>query len=210
MKIRNLTLMISLLMVWASSALALHVTAGGIESDIGLEEKGHGFYVGAQDSWPLGEGLFDITLAGEYLQKSGSMHRYYSDPHTGLTFGEANVTLHCLQPAAFVGVGIPVANWKPRLYTGASVVLKLSDSWDEPEGSTDGDYSYENLDFQVHVGFSLEVSRFMLDARYSSGLMEQLIDRTSQLANPGKAEVPELPENGSKISSLQIGVGYSF
>ncbi len=210
MNIRTLPLITALLMVVASSAQALYVTAGWTESDIGLEEKGNGFYAGIQDSWPMGGDMFDITLAGEYLQKVGSMHRYYSDPYSGLTYGEAKVTLHCLQPAAFVGLSVPVSGLKPRLYTGTSVVLKLSDSWDEPEGSTDGDYSYENLDFQVHVGFSLEISRFMLDARYSLGLMDQLIDRTSEIAGAAKAEVEDLPEDGSKIDSLQIGVGFSF
>lgn len=210
MNIRNLLLAITLLMVLASSAQALYVTAGWTDADIGLEENGNGFYGGIQDSWTLGSGLFDFTVAGEYLQKAGSMHRYYSDPHTGLTFGEAKVRLHCLQPAAFLGLSVPVSGFTPRVYTGASVVLKLADSWDEPEGSTDGDYSYEKMDFQLHVGFSLQVSRFMLDARYSSGLMDQLVDRTGQVASPLKAEVPELPEDNAKISSVQVGIGYSF
>ncbi len=213
MKTRTLPIFFSLLVflsLLAPTAQALIVTAGWTDSDIGLEERGNGFYAGVQDSWSLGTGLFDITVAGEYLQKAGSMHRYYSDPHSGLTYGEAKVRLHCLQPAAFLGLRIPVSGFTPRLYSGVSVVMNLEESWDEPEGDTGGGYGYESMDFQVHLGLSLEFSRFLLDLRYSTGLMEQLIDQTDQVLNSQKAEVADQPENGAKISSLQIGVGYSF
>jgi hypothetical protein len=213
MKTRTLPLILTLLAAlisFAPAAYALHVVAGWTDADIGLEERGNGFYAGVQESWALGTGMFDFTAAGEYLQKAGSMHRYYSDPHTGLTYGEAKVRLHCFQTAGFIGMSIPVSSFTPRLYTGASVVLNLSNSWDEPEGSTDGDYSYENMDFQVHLGLTIEVSRFLLDVRYSTGLLGQVIDRTNEIANPNKAEVEELPENGAKINSVQVGIGYSF
>ena len=208
---RTLTIaLLGCLIFSTTSVYALQVTAGWVNADVGLQERGDGFYAGIQDSWALGTGSFDITVAGEYVQKKGSQMRFYSDPHSGLTEGEAKLNLHCLQPAAFLGYAVPMTNWKPRLYTGLSVVLNLEESWDEPQGETDGEYSYENMDLQIHLGFSLEISRFLVDARYSSGLMEQLIDGTSNAVLPNKAEEPDLPENGSKISSYQVGIGYSF
>jgi len=212
MKNRTLYLcfLLTVLAFSATSAEAMIVTAGWIRSDIGLEEDGDGFYTGVQETWEMGNGRFDFTVAGEYLQKSGSMHRFYSDPHTGETFAKADVLLHCVQPAAFLGLRLPVKSFTSRLYAGASVVLKLSESWDEPEGSTAGDYGYENMDFQVHLGFANEISRFLVDIRFSYGLMDQLINQTSQNLYPGKADVDETLEDGAKISSLQIGVGYKF
>ncbi len=40
--------------------------------------------------------------------------------------------------------------------------------------------------------------------------MAQLIDRTGENADPSKAAEPEVPEEGEKISSWQVGLGYSF
>lgn len=198
------------LVLFAPGAQALTVTAGWTDSDIGIDERGNGFYAGMQESWSLGSGLFDFTAAGEYVQKVGSMNRFYSHPELGLFEDEAKVRLHCLQPAAFVGLRLPVSSLAPRIYTGVSVVLKLNESWDEPEGNTAGDYGYENMDFQIHVGVSMQVSRFVLDARYSQGMMGQVIDRTDQHLYPTKAEVIPTPENGAKIDSIQIGIGYTF
>ncbi len=209
----NRTLTIALLgclILSTSTVQAVHVTAGWTDTDVGLQERGNGFYAGIQDSWSLGSGLFDILVAGEYVQKAGSQMRFYSDSHSGLIEGEAKVRLHCFQPAAFLGLCLPVTSLRPRFYTGVSVVLKLDETWDEPEGETDGDFNYENMDFQLHLGFSLEISRFLVDMRYSSGLLEQLIDRTSNAVLPNKAEEPDLPEDGVKISSFQVGMGYAF
>ncbi len=66
------------------------------------------------------------------------------------------------------------------------------------------------MDFQVHVGFANEISNFLVDIRYSYGLMDQLIDQTAQNLYPSKADVVDTPDDGAKISSLQIGVGYKF
>ncbi len=202
--------LLSCLILVSTGAHALHITAGWTNSDVGLQTKGDGFYAGLQDVWPLGDSLFDFTASAEYVQKVGSEMRFYSDEQSGLNEGEATVRLHCVQSTAFMGFRLPVTSLKPRLYTGASVVLKLDESWDEPQGETDGEYNYENMDFQIHLGISLEYSRFLLDARYSTGLMDQLIDRTSNIASGNKAAEPDLPENGAKISSFQVGVGYSF
>jgi len=202
--------LLMVLILLAPAAQALTVTAGWVHADIGLEEDGDGFFTEIQETWPLGSSGFDVTVAGEYLQRAGTMHRYYSDPHTGQIHGEANVTLHGLQPAVFLGWRLPVSSFTSRIYTGTSVILSVSESWDEPEGETNGDYGYENLDFQIHAGFLNEISSFVLDVRFSYGLIDQLVDRTEELLYPNKAEVIDYPEDGAKITSVQIGVGYSF
>lgn len=213
MKTSSIALTSTLLMAlifFAPSAQALTVTAGWIQADVGLDENTAGWFTGIQETRALVGDLIDITVSGEYLKKAGSLSRLYSDPHAGETTGEAKVRLHCFQPAFFLGVRLPVSAFTARLYTGSSVVLNLGESWDEPIGTTALEYGYEELDFQVHAGFFTEISNFVLDIRYSYGLKDQLIVRTGQDMNLQKAEVIETPEDGEKITSLQIGVGYSF
>jgi Outer membrane protein beta-barrel domain len=212
MKFRALSLVLVLLalFMFSSTAQAVHVTAGWTDSDIGLTERGNGFYVGVLEHWPMSGDWFEFSAAAEYVQKSGSMMRLYADPEAGPTEGKATATLHCLQPAAFVGVKIPGMSFLPRFYTGVSLALKLSESWDEPQGETIGDYGYEQMDLQAHLGISAGYSRFLVDARYNFGLTEQLIEPSSIISPANKALDQEFPENGAKINSFQLGLGFAF
>ncbi len=201
-------------LVMVSSAQAVQISAGWTESDLGLENRGNGFYAGVQNSWPLGND-FDFTAAGEYQNKSASQLLDYTNPDEGLFSSEGEITLHCFQPAFFVGYSIPMDSFRPRLYVGGSILLKLNESWNEPEGSDSGlRLYYDDFDIQLHAGFSLQYNRFLLDARYSAGLFEMLSVESSQLetsvSGPQKAEIPELPEDGTKINSIQVGIGYTF
>lgn len=210
MKKRGLLLLLLPVLLLASTAQALEATAGWTESDLGLADKGHGFFLGVRDRWPLGEGLFHFSAAGEYVQKAGSLSRYFTDEIHGLRLVESKVRLHCAQAAGFLELGLPRPSFQPTVYTGASVVLKLKEAWNDPGGQAGDDYGFEDLDLQIHVGLLVKISRLMVDARYSTGLMEQLVYRTAGIGSANKAQTPELPAEGAKISSFQLGLGLSF
>ncbi len=205
-----LPVILALMVALVPNAQAVTVTAGWTDSDVGLIERGNGFYAGVMESWPLGGDFLEFSAAAEYIQRSGSLQRIYADPQAGPVQGEAKVTLHHFQPAGFVRLKVPGLSFIPRIYTGFSLALNLSESWDEPQGETIGDYGYEQMDMMVHFGASLEFSRILVDFRYSQGLTEQLIEPVRTLDSAAKALPVEYPENGAKTSGIQIGIGYSF
>lgn len=198
--------------VAALPAAALDLSAGYTRSDVGLHQNGDGLYLGVSRDILPGPGPVDLTVGVEYVLRAGSQPRYFSDPEDGLVLGDAEVKLHYLQPAAFVGVTLPVGGFSPRLYTGLSAAMKLSENWTQPTGATDGGYSYEDTDILGHLGVSVRLTRVFLDARYSFGLNDQLIDGTSPevKAAPSGEEAVDSAEDGAKISGFQVGLGVGF
>jgi len=211
---RRLILTVAIVSFCASAgpAAAFQIHAGLIRSDVGLDQEGSGFTFGVGGQTPLGTGPFDFTGTLEYLQKRGTQPMIVSNPKLGPVRADAEVTLHCLQPAGFLGWSFPVGSLVPRLYAGASVSVKLGESWDRLEGGVATDYSYEDVDFLVHLGATLRYREFFfLDVRWSQGLMEQVVVRDGSAA---KAQDPltgaRLPEDGDTVSSFQIGLGVTL
>jgi hypothetical protein len=200
------------LLAGAGPAGALDIAAGYTRSDVGLYEDGNGLYLGLSRNLLPGPGPVDLTVGLEYVVRAGMQPRQYSDPGQGLVLGEAEVKLHYLQPAAFVGLDLPVGGILPRVYGGFSLALKLGESWTEPAGDTSGELTYEDTDFLGHLGLSVRFTRIFVDARYSFGFNEQLIDTTPEVvkAAPDLEEGLGQSENGAKISGFQIGVGMGF
>lgn len=200
------------LLAAAGPGLALDLSAGYTRSDVGLYEDGDGLYLGVSQNLLPGPGPVDLTVGLEYVLRAGMQPRQYSDPDQGLVLGEGEVKLHYLQPAAFVGLDLPVGGILPRVYGGFSLALKISENWTEPAGETSGELTYEDTDFLGHVGLSVRFTRVFVDARYSFGFQEQLIDTTPEVvkAAPDLEEGLGQSENGAKISGFQIGVGVAF
>ena len=214
--IRCVRVLIVLLVLsaWSATAGGTELQAAWLRSDLGLDGAGDGFAVGIGGTWPLGAGPFDVAASGEYLRKRGSQPQMVGNPDVGLIRADAEVTLDVLQPAAFVGWNPIVGAVRPRLYAGFSVAIKLDETWDRPEGATNRDYGYEDVDAALHVGAQLHVAaRVFLDARYSHGLLEQVVDRDGDAA-AAKALDPltgaKLPEDGDTTTSYQIGLGVTF
>lgn len=213
--IKRPTLLLTLFLAATLAALpaaALDLSAGYTRSDVGLHEDGDGLYLGVGRDLLPGPGPVDLTVGVEYVLRAGSQPRYFSDPEGGLVLGEAEVKLHYLQPTACVGLTLPVGGFSPRLYTGLSAAMKLSENWTQPAGATDGGYSYEDTDFVAHLGVTVRLTRFFLDARYSFGLSDQLIDGTSPQvkAAPVGEEAVDSAEDGARISAFQVGLGVGF
>jgi hypothetical protein len=197
-----------------SAALAVQVTAGWTHADVGLQNKGDGLFVGVGNDIPMDSRVFDASYALEYVQKVGSQPTFFSDPQTGFTVTDAEVTLHCVQPSLFLGARIPDLGFVPRIYVGSSIVLKVNESWSDFPGQPDVAYGYKNSDIVGHVGVSLGVGPVTVDFRYTQGFTGQLLVDNSPQPVASKAEVgPEgtfVPEIGAKISHIQLGAGFTF
>ena len=208
-------LLVVFLMLVSTPAWAVTISVGWARSDVGLQNKGDGLFVGVGNDIPMDSRIFDAAYALEYVQKVGSQPTFFSDPVTGFTTTEAEVTLHCVQPSIFLGARVPDLGFVPRIYVGGSLVLKVKESWSEFPGRADTEYAYKNSDIVGHVGVSVGVGSVKVDFRYTQGFTGQLLHDTSeQVLNAAKAEVgPEgahEPEIGAKISLVQLGVGFSF
>lgn len=212
MKTRLFLLLTAVLILLPASASAIDATAGWTRSDVGLYEDGDGFVLGVRQNVLPGPGPVDLTVSMEYLVRAGSVPRIFSDPDAGPVRGNAEVKLHYLQPAVFAGCKLPLGGLSFRPYAGLSLAMKLSEEWTQPAGDTEGDYSYEDTDFLGHVGLTLGLARFHVDARYSFGFNEQLIDGTSPVAKaaPAAEEGVDAAEAGAKVSGFQVGVGLAF
>lgn len=216
MKMKSV-LTVLVMVLAAGQALALDLTAGVTHSDVGLYKDGSGGVLGIGQNILSDPGLVDLTVMVEYVQRGGSQPRYFSHPTNGLVLDDADVLLHQLQTAAFVGRSFPFSRFTPRVYGGASVAIKLSESWTQPEGNTAGVIGYEDTDFILHLGVTMDFTRYFVDARYSFGMTKQLIDTTDPLTKidglKAAAEVEDGIgefEDGAKVSGFQMSLGYRF
>lgn len=204
------------LVMTAMPASSVTVSAGWTRSDVGLQNKGDGWYAGVANDIPMTSNVLDVSYSLEYVQKVGSQPTFFTDPGTGLfTTNDAEVTLHYLQPAIFLGARIPGLGFVPRIYVGGSVALKVKESWSDFPGDPDLEWGYKNTDIAGHLGVSLQVGPVLADFRFTQGFTGQLLQDSTLVAGSGaKAEVgPEgahEPEVGAKISLIQLGVGFSF
>lgn len=207
-------LLIVFLVLGSSAACAVQVSAGWTHSDVGLQNKGDGLFVGVGDGIPMVSRVFDARYALEYVQKVGSQPTFFSDPQSGFAVTDAKVTLHCLQPAIFMGARIPGLGFVPRIYAGLSVVLKVKESWSDFPGQADLEWGYKNTDITGCLGVSLGVGPVAVDLRFTQGFTGQLLHDNTPVPGAAKAEVgPEgtfVPETGSKISLFQLGAGFTF
>ena len=197
----------------ASPGQAMQISAGWTHADVGLQNEGDGLFVGLGNDIPMASRVFDASYALEYVQKVGSQPTFFSDPETGFTVTEAEVTLHCLQPSLFLGARVPDLGFVPRIYVGTSIVLKVSESWSDFPGQAHLEWGYKTTDIVGHVGVSLGVGPVAVDFRYTQGFTGQLLhDNTQPLAT--KAEVPpegtHVPEIGAKLTHIQLGAGFTF
>ena len=208
------SLLVALLVMSASPVAAVTISAGWTRSDVGLQNKGDGLFVGVANDIPLASRILDVSYALEYVQKVGSQPTFFSDPVTGFATTEAEVTLHCVQPSLFLGARVPDLGFVPRIYVGGSLVLKVNESWSDFPGQANREWGYKNSDIVVHAGVSLGVGPVTIDFRYTQGLTGQLLRDNTPVPLAAKAEVgPEGahdPEIGAKISLIQLGAGFSF
>ncbi len=189
--------------------------AGWVRSDVGLAAQGNGPWAGVEGIRPLGTGLLELGYSLAYVQKQGSLNMVFSDIHEGNRLGKDAVILHYLQPALSLGLARDFGSVRARIYGAGAVDLKLSEQWDHPVGVADREYSYENLNLMAQVGMSLRAGSFMLEFRYSAGLLDQLL--VTGVAPSGKSSQAEdtegesvLPGPGGKISNWRLGLGVEF
>ena len=207
---------LTLVLVTPLPATALNLGAGWTRSDVGLHNDGDGIYLSVGNSVPLHDSIFDLIYALDYVQKKGSQPTPFSDPVAGFAVEDAEVTLHVLEPAVFVGASVPNLSFVPRVYVGGSIGLKVKESWSDFPGEPNQNYGYKETDVIVHVGASLAVGPVLLDVRWSKSAVGQLLrdDQNLPLWNANKADDPlaaiDAPEEGFKTEVLRVGVGYSF
>ena len=109
----------------------------------------------------------------------------------------------------------PVGPLLLRPYGGASIAIKISESWEKPPGGTNRVYSYEDIDFVLSAGATLGWSRVFVDVRWSWGMLGQVIDRDHDNAGgwnkaDGELAGVEVPAEGDRTSAVQAGLGISF
>jgi len=207
-------LLIVILALGASTSFAVQITAGWTHADVGLQNQGDGVFLGVGNDIHMDSRIFDASYALEYVQKVGSMLTFFSDPQSGFTVADAEVTLHCVQTSLFLGARVPGLGFVPRVYVGSSFVLKVKESWSDFPGQPDVEYAYKNTDIVGHVGVSVGVGPVSVDFRYTQGFTGQLlIDNTPQPLTAKAEAGPEgtfVPETGAKLSHIQLGAGFTF
>ncbi|MFT5314284.1 MAG: hypothetical protein ACI9UK_000104 [Candidatus Krumholzibacteriia bacterium] len=196
-------------------AQAWQANAGWSQSDVGLQNKGDGFYLGVGNGIPLKSRLFDASYSLDYVQKKGSQLTQFADPVAGFSTEDAKVTLHVIQPSLSFGIAPAEIPLHPRLYIGAGLGLKLKEEWSDFPGQPDQEYGYKDTDISGHVGLSVGMSSFVLDARWTKSLSGQLlVDNQNISVTPGKADDPLVgvaqPEEGFKTETWQLGLGVKF
>ena len=198
----------------ASTVPAVQIYGGWTRADVGLQNEEDGFFVGVGNEIPMASRVFDASYALEYVQKVGSQPTFFSDPVDGIfPITDAKVTLHCVQPSLFLGARVPDLGFVPRIYVGTSIVLKVSEEWSDFPGQANIEWGYKNTDIVGHVGVSLGVGPVTIDFRYTQGFIGQLLqDNTQPVA--AKAETPpegtHVPEVGAKLTTIQLGAGFTF
>lgn len=113
----------------AGSAGTAQVAAGWTHSYVGLENEGDGIYLGFSNAIRWDNDIFDASYEFAYVQKAGSQPTFFSDPVDGFTTEDAEVDLHYLQPGLILGARVPGLGYVPRVYTGFSIALKVSEDW---------------------------------------------------------------------------------
>lgn len=197
-------------------AQAWLVSVGWTQSDVGLQNKGEGFYVGVGQEIPLASDLFDASFSFDYVQKKGSQLTQFADPVEGFFTEDASVTLHVLQPSVSCGISPRDILLQPRLYAGAAIGLKVKESWSDFPGQTNQEYGYKDTDISAHLGFSLNLGRIIVDTRWTKSLVGQLLfdNQEIPLFLPDKADDPlagvKQPEEGFKTETWQVGIGVPF
>ena len=215
-RIRLLTVSLFSLIIslGAAPAWAVQVSAGWTHADVGLQNEGDGFFAGVSNDIPWASGVFDAAYALEYVQKAGSQPTFFSDPVSGFTVTDAEVTLHCIQPSILLGARIPDLGFVPRIYAGMSIVLKVAESWSDFPGQANLEWGYKNSDIVGHLGASLGVGPVTVDFRFTQGFTGQLLyDNTPQPLAAKAEDPPEgtfIPEIGAKISLYTLGAGFTF
>jgi hypothetical protein len=198
----------------AAPGWAVQVSAGWTHADVGLQDEGDGYFVSVGNDIPWTSRVFDAAYALEYVQKVGSQPTFFSDPESGFTVTDAEVTLHCLQPTILLGARIPDLGFVPRIYAGMSIVLKVSESWSDFPGQANLEWGYKNSDICGHLGVSLGVGPVTVDFRFTQGFTGQLLyDNTPQPLAAKAEDGPEgdfIPEIGAKLTHYQLGVGFTF
>lgn len=212
MKVRVLIAVMMLTMV-AGQGPAIEAAAWVTHSDVGLYDSRGGGGLGVSGNVLSDSGSVDLTFGFEYIQRRGAQPRYFAHPTDGLILDNAEVVLHYLQPVALVGVSFPVGKWVPRVYGGLSFALKVGETWNQPEGETNGEIGYEDTDVLVHLGTTIQEGRYFIDFRYSWGLTRQVVDNTTfrveKLAEDVEAGLDAF-EDGNKVHGFQAGLGYRF
>ncbi len=214
--VRALIWALALVAIVPVSATAMDLMLGWTRSDVGLDGQGEGISLSAAHYMPMGtDGSFDLGLELAYVQRAGSQPGYFSSETLGFYLDEGKVRLHVLQPGLNLGYSKTLGSWIWRIYAGGAVGLKLDESWELPEGDWQDPYGYDDLDFLGIVGLTVIVGPMLLDLRYCAGLTEQLILRNELDTFTAKADVDPLPgvmdpEDGSKLSNFQLGVGFRF
>lgn len=200
----------------ATPAAAEWIVFGGANtSDLALNDPGNGFYLGGGEIRTLPGEVFDVAWTLEYERRTSSQPMFFDDVDTGETLGEAAVTLGYIQPSAMLGWRLPVGPLLLRPYGGASIAIKISESWETPPGGSSRVYSYEDIDFVLSAGATLGWNHVFVDVRWSWGMLGQVIDRDHDNAGGwNKADDAlagvEVPVEGDTTSAVQAGLGISF
>ncbi len=194
------------------AAVPVEVSAAWVHSDVGLDQAGDGPALGVGTRLPLGAGAWELACALEYLQKRGTQPTWFTQPANPAVRGDAEVTLHVVQPVVLlVSRALPPA-W-PRPYVGLSLALKVGERWSDFPGVPSSEWAYEDTDFVGHVGLTRAFGAARLDVRYSHGLTDQLLVDPG-LGDPAKAVDPlpgvETPEVGAHVSLWQFGLAWAF
>ncbi len=206
----------TLLLCCASASFAANDWYAGIGvtgADVGLDESRPGLSVGVGRVWSLPGLPLDLGFAGEYVQKAGNQSRLFYPSDGTPAVGDEEIRLHYLQPAVSLGytwARLPVA---PRLYLGAAMALKLSESWTRPVEDGQEVLFYDDYDLSLQFGVTFSLARVGLDLRWSHGVINQLNEIETEF--PSEKSVDPLPgvdaaEDGAKISHWSAGVFYRF
>jgi hypothetical protein len=208
------SILICVTIAGAAPVDAVQVSAGWTRADVGLQNEGDGFFLGVANDIPMVSRIFDASYALEYVQKVGSQPTFFSDEEGGFTTTDAEVTLHCIQPSIFLGARIPDLGFVPRVYVGTSIALKVKETWSDFPGQAHLEWGYANTDWVGHVGASVGVGPVTVDFRYTHGFLGMLTyDNTPQPLGLKSQVGPEgefIPEDGAKLSHIQLGVAFSF
>lgn len=197
----------------APAAEGWYAAAGVAGADLGLDQSRQGLALEVGRILPLPGSRFDFAFRGEYLQKVGNQPRVFVTEENPGFVGDEELVLHYLQPAVSLGYSWPMPSVAPRIYAGASMGLKLGETWNHPADDGLEIFGFEDTDFALHAGASLTWRRWLLDARWEQGLVSQLlVDEGAALTQ--KAEDPlagvDDPEDGAKITTWRVLLGFSF
>lgn len=204
-----LCLLISLVPAVASAWWA---SAGWVRADVGLHEDGDGLQLGFGNRTQL-TGWLDLSWSVDYVQKKGTQPMVFLNETEGIITDESSVTLHYIQPTAYLGAGMVEWPLRPRLFLGGAAGLKWKEKWNDFPGEPAVELAYKDSDFVGIVGATVGMWRLDLDIRYTIGFASSLIfDTTDRAQAKAEDDLPDVdePEIGKQIETFQVGVIYSF